>query len=337
MEHLPETAPSGRYTVTVHIAATGTAIGSKGSSRSGHMFYSIAVDGTQWQKSYGMNKNGDGDSFVSSDDVNTYQNPMYARTIEISKEQFDTLHDFGKHSEKYGFDVAHYGKFTNSCIDFTWSALNAAGLHATMPLPKGQHFSVPDFEGSLRVPDNIPHIQSIIAPFEDSQLNRETHRSRPEAGWLKEALFGHIENGTLSPTVAAQASPILGQCLDGVHKLDAAQGRAPHAGSTRMACSLANLAHDNGLQRVDAVYLSQRQSGNETITGERVFVQQGDPRDVAGLRAGMETAQAFSMPLDTSLAQLERTEQQLAQQREHSAQILPDPATRRGMDGPALG
>lgn len=301
------------------------------------MFYSFGIEGLAERKSYGMNKDGDGNSFVSLHDLQTYKNPMYARTIEISQQQFETLEAFGKDPVKFDFDVADYGKFTNSCIDFTWSALNAAGLHATLPLPEGQHFPVPDFEGSLRVPDNIPHIQSIIAPFEDSQLNRETHRSRPEAGRLKEALFGHIENGTLSPAVAAQASPILGQCLDGVHKLDAAQGRAPDAGCTRMACSLANLAHDNGLQRVDAVYLSQRQSGNETITGERVFVQQGDPRDVAGLRAGMGTAQAFSMPLDTSLAQLERTEQQLAQQREHSAQILPDPTTRRGMDGPALG
>lgn len=333
-----------RFTVTVHIAAVNTPLdGKTRPSASGHMFYTLESTCSR-TLSFGfqpiIERVIDGkptDSIVTNRDLVDYINPMYSRTLEITKEQYEKLKEFGENPSKYGFDVENWKLFSNSCVDFTWSALNHAGLHANQPLPGGYSLKLKGYEGHIRVPDNVEPVQSIAAPFPDSRFNRETHHARPEASGVQKFLFGHIENRTLSPAVAAQASPILGQCLDGVHKLDAAQGRAPDAGSTRMACSLANLAHDNGLQRVDAVYLSQRQSGNETITGERVFVQQGNPRDVAGLRAGMETAQAFSMPLDTSLAQLERTEQQLAQQRERSAQILPDPTTRRSMDGPALG
>lgn len=275
------------------------------------------------------------DSKVTDEDLGDYINPMYSRTIEISKEQYERLKDFGDNPQKYGFDAENWGMFSNSCVDFTWSALNAAGLHATMQLPFDKSVPLKRYDGEIRVPDNVRPVESIQAPFPDSTMNRETRHPRPEANIFQKFFLGHIDNGTLTPSIAAQASPMLGQCLDGVQKLDASLGRTPDAGSTRMACSLANLAHDNGLQRVDAVYLSQRHAGGDTITGERVFVQQGDPHDPGGRRAGMDTAQAIATPLDTSLARLQQQEHQASARREldQSRQV---PALRSA-EGPVFG
>lgn len=332
------------YTVTVHVAAPGTPLkGSSQNSVSGHMYLSLRKNEQETPDSYGFQPTRPGmrdgekvNAEITSEDYSKYQNPRYSRTLEVTREQYEAIKAFASRPQDHGFNDRNYNMFSNSCIDFVWDALQHAGIRQTIP---GTAIKVPTaYDGELKVLDNIPYLRWIEPPVPGSPLNTETIHPLPERNHPLEYLLSHAENGTLTPAVAAQTSPMLGQCLDGVQKLDAAVGRTPDAGSLRMACSLANLAHDNGLQQVDSVYLSRRQSGTEVITGERVFVQQGDPRDPAGLRAGMPTAQAIAAPLESSLARLEGTEQQLAQQRERSAaQTLSDPCVRRGVDGPALG
>ncbi len=109
------------------------------------------------------------------------------------------------------------------------------------------------------------------------------------------------------------------QATAGVHRLDAAMGRAPDESSERMSASLANLARSHGLDRIDHVVLS---AGNaQTPPGQNVFVVQGRLDDPAHLRAQMSTNLAVQTPVNESLQQLQKMDQQLAESR-----VQQDPA-----------
>ncbi|QNR97725.1 hypothetical protein ICJ04_02045 [Stenotrophomonas sp. 169] len=237
---------------------------------------------------------------VSPDDVGTYKDPHYARTIEITQEQYDKLREFSKAPAAYGFDPS-YNAFWNGCTDFTWGALNHAGLHAKS---LGVEFN--SFEGIIQPTKNIPAIQSIEAPFPDSPLNKEDHNPMPKQ--------------TFEQWLYTSNDRALGdQVSKGVATLDAAHGRTPDEASERMCGSLFCLAKENGLSRVDHVLLSGPNA--EGHTGTNVFVVQGEPSDPAHLRASMPTATAAQTPVHESMAQAERltqTQQQAAQQQDHA-------------------
>lgn len=72
--------------------------------------------------------NAFGKGKVYYDDIDNYQSTSYSKTIEITKDQYDKLIDFGNYPQKYGFDKDYNG-LTNSCIDFTWKALSEVGLN----------------------------------------------------------------------------------------------------------------------------------------------------------------------------------------------------------------
>lgn len=166
------------YTVTVYVAAPGTPLEkSGGTSAAGHMYYSIS-DGTR-SESFGFapkeHRESTGDGKVYKSDVADYKDPRYARTMEISKEQYDKLKEFGRDPEKHDFNMKYDG-LKNSCVDFTWGGLNHAGLHR-------RHFwtgEQKDFEGDVRPIPNIDDIQSIKAPVADSDLNKERWNPMPE-------------------------------------------------------------------------------------------------------------------------------------------------------------
>ncbi len=69
--------------------------------------------------------NGPGE--VMKTDAVEYRNPHYSRTLEISEQQYRKLEAFGAHPDKYGFDL-QYKDVRNNCVDFTWEALNHAGI-----------------------------------------------------------------------------------------------------------------------------------------------------------------------------------------------------------------
>lgn len=183
-----------RYTVTVYVAAPGTPLEkSGGTSGAGHMYYSIS-DGTR-SESFGFAPKEHGSSSgpgkVYDTDVADYKDPRYARTMEISKEQYDKLKEFGRDPEKHGFDMK-YGGLTNSCIDFTWGGLNHAGLHKIIQT-KGGPLELKRFEGDVKPLNNIDDIKSIKPPMPDSDLNKERTNPMPERT-LKQRLISSADS-----------------------------------------------------------------------------------------------------------------------------------------------
>ncbi|OCG94873.1 hypothetical protein CEX93_01570 [Xanthomonas euvesicatoria] len=97
----------------------------------------------------------------------------------------------------------------------------------------------------------------------------------------------------------AQASTLIGQ-------LDASMGRVSDVHSERMSASLAHLAKEHGLERIDHVLLSNQTP--RAAAGATVFVVQGEPGNPAHLRASMPTDVAVNTPVEQSLAKLQELE-----------------------------
>ncbi|MDR3028425.1 MAG: hypothetical protein LBV35_08230, partial [Acinetobacter sp.] len=144
------------HTITINIADRGTPVfhgGEMTTSVAGHMWYEVS-DGTS-SNSYGFAPREDnlkpyhGDGDVKFDDSANYQGRSYTRTIEITEDQYNKLVDFGRNSSDHGFSQTYDG-LSNSCIDFTWKALNVAGLN-----PK-------DIDGALLPTSNIDDVAGIV-------------------------------------------------------------------------------------------------------------------------------------------------------------------------------
>ena len=131
-----------RYTLDIVIAAPGTPLidletgkqqvldGVPQTSAPGHMFYVLHAPG-QSPKSFGFapkehgSMNGPG--AIMEDDADVYKDPRHTRTLEISEAQYRKLEAFGSDPEKFGFSK-HYEDVRHNCVDFTWEALNHAGI-----------------------------------------------------------------------------------------------------------------------------------------------------------------------------------------------------------------
>lgn len=321
-----------RYTATVYVAAPGTplTVPAGGTSAAGHVYYSISDGGEE--KSYGfapaVHGQSSGPGKVYETDVKDYQDPRYSRTMEISKEQYDKLQEFGKNPAKHGFDM-QYGGATNSCIDFTWGALNHAGLHRDTLLGKDKNY-----EGALKPLDNIRDIKSIDAPFPKSELNTEQQNKMPERTPLQ-WLISEQEQGRPTGPGRDQASvnrpdPLVTQAEAAVRRLDAKVGREYDGQSACMAASAACLAKANGLSQIDHVLLSEARG--TVRAGENMFVVQGEPGDPAQRRAQMKTDDAIKTPVDRSVAQLQILNE--TQQRQPQVHAMEDP--RREISAPQM-
>ena len=171
-----------KYTLTLYIAALGTPKTKGAPSISGHVYYSIS-DG---EKSQGWGFAPTGFPYVSApgivedDEFNIYQNPYYKRTMEITKEQYEALKAFGKNPEQYGFNKDWYAAFSNSCVDFTYSALRHAKIYDK------KIFGLINDEGAVKVLDNRKAFDSIPNQIIDSPLNtppdKRTH-PMPKQEW----------------------------------------------------------------------------------------------------------------------------------------------------------
>ena len=122
--------PARTYTVTINVAGVGARTTNNGRrSRAGHMWYSLG-DGTK-EDSYGFGPIEPGDPSGPGErkpNDNALYPERYSRTIEITKAQYDAMQKFGKDPKAGGFDM-NYKVLTNSCVDFTWKALEKAGLN----------------------------------------------------------------------------------------------------------------------------------------------------------------------------------------------------------------
>ena len=300
------------YTLTVYVAAPGTPLvnpeqpnESRGTSLTGHMYLETShgadARSAGWQPGDRLPGGGYlGDPVTT--DTSTYIAPYYARTIEISEEQFNRIREYSADPVRYGLD-SKYDAISNSCTDFTWGALNHAGLHA-----KAVGIEFKNFEGVIQPARNVPHIQSIEAPFPDSPLNKEERNPLPKQTfeqWL----------------YTSNDQALGGQISRGVAALDASHGRTPDETSERMCGSLFCLAKENGLSRVDHVLLSQ--ASEQGHAGTNVFVVQGEPSDPAHLRASMPTAVAAQTPVHESMEQaqhISQSQQQVAMQEQSQVQ-----------------
>lgn len=164
------------YTVTIKIAAPGTELKGGETSMTGHMWYSIS-DGKNPAESYGFSpiKSGYpwGKGQVTHDDDH-YNATYYQRTMEVSKAQYDKLKEFGDsavaHHPKNNFQL-DYKDVRNNCVDFTWAALNDAGLHMRS---RNRGSAIDNnYEGSLKPTHNMEDVKRILAPFPKSPLNQE--------------------------------------------------------------------------------------------------------------------------------------------------------------------
>lgn len=112
--------------------------------------------------------------------------------------------------------------------------------------------------------------------------------------------------------------PILLQSQAAVDRLDRSLGRTPDEASARMSASLARLACESGLTRIDHVVLSRRT--DTAPEGENVFVVQGRLDDPAHLTAHMKTTTATQTPVQESLQRLYEVDRTMAQQAQSVSQ-----------------
>jgi hypothetical protein len=85
---------------------------------------------------------------VQINDLEDYHNPYYARTVEISREQYEKLNAFGQDPTKQGFSM-HYS-WHNNCVDFTWHALHYAGISANTSTVSAQAKKAHGHNGNRR-------------------------------------------------------------------------------------------------------------------------------------------------------------------------------------------
>lgn len=121
--------------ITVHIAPTGNAFSDGGSSLTGHMWFTLN-DGNGNERSYGFAPKNEGephgDGEVKRNDDSHYVDPPYNYKKEISQEQYDAIKNYAERAtasaDGNNGRWAEYNGLYNSCVDFTYSALNAGGI-----------------------------------------------------------------------------------------------------------------------------------------------------------------------------------------------------------------
>lgn len=313
-----------RYTVSIFVAAPGTPLQDGGTSAAGHVYYEISNGRTKASYGFAPIEHGvvTGAGMVYDSDAGQYQQPFYTRTMEVSKEQYEKLKEFGDSPDAHGFSTEYHGA-TNSCIDFTWGALNHAGLYRTNMLFQKDK----DFEGELKPLSNEEPIRSIRAPFPDSELNSEVHNRMPLRNFMQR--FISEEDGSPElhsrpphqlPGTSGDVDPLLAQAREAMSRLEAGLGRVYDGKSECVAASAACLAKESGFSRIDHVVLSQATTTSRQ--GENVFVVQGEPGDPAHRRAHMPTAEALQMPIEESMRRLHSHEPAFA----HSQQQVQNDA-----------
>lgn len=103
---------------------------------------------------------------VDDMDLLVYDKFCFECMIEISKEQYDCIFEFLVDLKKYGFDM-NYDFFFNVCIDFVWGVLNYVGLCLV-----GLVGEIINYEGVIKVLDNICVVNVILQQVKDSELDR---------------------------------------------------------------------------------------------------------------------------------------------------------------------
>lgn len=301
-----------RYTVDIVIAAPGTPLmdpktgrqevldGVPQTSSPGHMFYVLHASGEP-AKSFGFapkvhgSINGPGD--IMPDDADVYKDPRHTRTLEISEAQYRKLEAFGSDPEKFGFSK-HYEDVRHNCVDFTWEALNHAGIERKRSIdvnalggPAAQLFPdvrIPlDINGrgkdGYRPLRNIHGVDSIDPPFPNSDLNRTKTNPMPDRTWKQRLLSENDDIGERSGERLVYAR-VPG---DALHPLDQRvraalgdaaerQGLPPGQQPELLAGHLTRLAVQGGYTERDTLQVAFSSGGAVDSSGYVFLQRMGD-------------------------------------------------------------
>ncbi len=298
-----------KYTVTIFVAAPGTPLLAGGTSSAGHVYYKVAHGKDEVSFGFAPIEHGvvTGPGMVYNNDAEQYKDPYYTRTMEINKQQYDKLLEFGAKPGEHGFNTEYHG-VENSCIDYTWGALNHAGLHRTNLL----FMQDERFEGGLKPLSNVEYIRSIRAPFPDSALNTEHYNKMPERTLMQRIISDEqLPRGDRD---------MLDSIRRGVAGIDEAHGRSYDGTSERISAGLLATAKESGLEHVDHVVLGNAPSDG---SAQRLFVVQGELNDPAHVRASMTAEEAARTPVEQSFAKVE----QISQAQQERASLAPQEPT----------
>lgn len=287
-----------RYTVTVYAAAPGTPLTQEkdpgATSTPGHMYYTTQKNG-EAQQSYGFapvqHGSMDGPGRIVRDDVANYQDPLYSRTMEVSKDQYEKLNDYGNRPKENGFDT-YYKDARNNCVDFTWSALNHANIKRT-EIGRDKHPIEKDGPDALRPSHNVDGLKSIKDPVPGSDLNSQHSNAMPKNRTPLQWMLSEENRGIDDPL--HPGNDMYRQAYSGVEALNAKHGVAASDRDKDFAGSIAANAKAQGLDRVDHVMLSD--------DGSKTFAVQGNLHSSHGLDrqiAQMQTTDAINTPLALS-------------------------------------
>lgn len=294
-----------KYTVTIFVAAPGTPLLAGGTSSAGHVYYKVAHGKDEVSFGFAPIEHGvvTGPGMVYNNDAEQHKDPYYTRTMEISKRQYDKLVEFGTKPGEHGFNTEYHG-VENSCIDYTWGALNHAGLHRTNLL----FMQDKSFEGGLKPLSNVEYIRSIRAPFPDSALNSEHYNKMPERTLMQRIISDErLPRGDRD---------MLDSIRKGIAGIDEAHGRSYDGTSERISVGLLATAKESGLEHVDHVVLGNAPSDGSP---QRLFVVQGELNDPAHVRASMTAEEAARTPVEQSFAKVE----QISQAQQERALLAP--------------
>ena len=187
-----------KYYIQVHIESMGTDYKASGENNitksiAGHMWYQLHIE-----DSIGNTINKPIDSgytargIVKDDSTSYLGSPAFSsKRKEITKEQFEILKDFGDKenpqlSEQHGFKKGsvlkdgNYEPFTNSCVDFTFKALEIANIHKS------------SFDG-----DSIPmnNKDEIIELFKNGRIENYEQKLKDWQEMTPEQKAQAIKNG----------------------------------------------------------------------------------------------------------------------------------------------
>ncbi|MET3449667.1 calcium-binding protein [Ralstonia sp. 1138] len=221
--------------VTVNIANAGTPLSDGNTSSVGHMWYSLDKgDGSQ-PSSYGFapDENHHGQPFapgqVYSNDNSNYTSTYYTRTVEISQAQYDAMKNFGEatrigmpDSTVHVNDIngkgesftLHYNGLTNSCIDYTWKAMEVGGLNPS------------DFQGAVWPTWNKSFVDDMLNKYENGIGSRDSiyNSDKQMQNWLN---LGEIGSQTWQSYTAWSTSQLVN--AGGISYIDNGSQCLPYA------------------------------------------------------------------------------------------------------------
>ena len=295
------------FTLTVYVAAPGTPIrqqdGALNPSLPGHAYYSIS-DG-RLDQGFGFSPiehgKARGPGQVVRNEFQMYLEPLYARTMEISRDQYEKLLEYGTRGTRGDpslFDLRYNGA-TNSCVDFVWKGLEHAGIHRSpsLPLPGKLGYGDPKgYDGELKPTRNIEEFERLQAPLPDSPHNKTERKPMPDDRTLPQRLLSD-EGSPRIPDSVDQG--LLDRLRNGVRGLDQQVNKQWNTDSDRVLASAYALSVGMGFSGQDDVRVLVNEATRTRSAGELLMVARvgaGASPDPYANRADMPMSEALSMP-----------------------------------------